>query len=187
VARLSEQLRRYLDDQAWFENRRIMTVIRELEQRALAVRDAPPRDVVMELDESAPTAELPMDRPLFVPPLRPVINQQTIEAGAVELDTDLLFQQFYVDKERLRARLRKALQTRRQISLSELLAMDPLEQGLSELVAWLSIATGGAGVIDESRPQTVRWTDPSGTKREASLPTVVFVSAVDAVAAQGVV
>lgn len=36
VARLSEQLRRYLDDQALLENRRIMTLIRELEQHALA-------------------------------------------------------------------------------------------------------------------------------------------------------
>ena len=38
VARLSEQLRRYLDDQAWLENRRIMQLIRGVEQNALAVR-----------------------------------------------------------------------------------------------------------------------------------------------------
>ena len=37
VARLSEQLRRYLDDQAWLENRRIMQLIRGVEQSALAV------------------------------------------------------------------------------------------------------------------------------------------------------
>lgn len=32
VARLSEQLRKYLDDQVWLENRRIMTIIRDIEQ-----------------------------------------------------------------------------------------------------------------------------------------------------------
>jgi hypothetical protein len=179
VARLSEQLRRYLDDQAWFENRRIMTVIREVEQHALAVHDAPPTGTVMLLDEPAPTVELPMERPLFTPPVRPVIRQQTIETGAADLDTEALFQQFYVDKERLRSRLRKALQTRGQIGLAELLATHPLEQGLSELVAWLSIATAGAGVIDEDLPQTVRWTDVNGAVREATLPTVVFVAALD--------
>jgi hypothetical protein len=42
VARLSEQLRRYLDDQAWLENRRIMQIIRNLEQSAIAVRDRAP-------------------------------------------------------------------------------------------------------------------------------------------------
>jgi len=35
VARLSEQLRRYLDDQAWLENRRIMHLLRDIETRAL--------------------------------------------------------------------------------------------------------------------------------------------------------
>jgi len=178
VARLSEQLRRYLDDQAWFENRRIMTVIRELEQHALAVRDAPPPGVLMELDEPSPAVELPMERPLFSPPLKPVIRQHALEAGDVELPADALFQQFYVDKERLRARLRKALQTRSQVSLAELLEAEPLEQGLAELVAWLSLATGEArGVIDESTPQTVRWTEPDGRVREATLPTVIFVAA----------
>jgi hypothetical protein len=39
VARLSEQLRRYLDDQAWLENRRIMQLIRNMEKCALAVRN----------------------------------------------------------------------------------------------------------------------------------------------------
>ena len=44
VARLSEQLRRYLDDQAWLENRRIMQLIRGVEQSALAVRARRPRE-----------------------------------------------------------------------------------------------------------------------------------------------
>lgn len=177
VARLSEQLRRYLDDQAWFENRRIMNVIREIEQHALALRNAHPAGTVMELDEPAPAVELPMERPLFTPPVRPVIRQQAIEAGDAALNPDALFDQFHVDKERLRARLRRALQTRRQVSLAELLEAEPIEQGLAELVAWLSLATGDArGVIDEERPQTVRWTDESGTTREATLPTVVFLS-----------
>ncbi len=177
VARLSEQLRRYLDDQAWFENRRIMNVIREIEQHALVVRDAQPAGTMMELDDPAPAVELPMDRPLFTPPVRPVIHQQAIEAGDAALDPDALFNQFHVDKERLRARLRRALQTRRQISLAELLEAEPIQQGLAEIVAWLSLATGEVrSVIDEDRPQAIRWTDGNGTTREATLPTVVFTS-----------
>jgi hypothetical protein len=42
VARLSEQLRRYLDEKVWMENRLIMQIIRKIEQGALAVRQAPP-------------------------------------------------------------------------------------------------------------------------------------------------
>ncbi len=40
VALLSQQLRRFLDDQAWLENRRIMDILRSIEAKALAVRDA---------------------------------------------------------------------------------------------------------------------------------------------------
>ncbi len=177
VARLSEQLRRYLDDQAWYEDRRIMTVIREVEQAALAVRDNPPQGSVMELDELSPKIELPMDRPLFAPPARPVITQQMLDEGDADVDASALFEQFYVDRQRLRARLRQALQTRRQISLEELLESQPLEQGLAELVAWLSLATGeGYGIIDESRTQQVTWMDSAGRERRATLPTVIFVA-----------
>ncbi|HEX7061937.1 MAG TPA: DUF3375 domain-containing protein [Woeseiaceae bacterium] len=177
VARLSEQLRRYLDDQAWFENRRIMEVLRVLEQRALAVRDAPPGGNMMSLDAASPTVALPMERPLFSPAVKPVIEEQVLAEGEADIDTRALFEQFYVDKERLRARLRRALQTRRQISLAELLDAHPLEQGLAELVAWLSLATGeAAGVVDEERMQNVTWREPNGRTRQATLPTVIFVA-----------
>ncbi len=176
VARLSEQLRRYLDDQAWLENRRIMGIIRELEQHALAVREDAPRTPIMSLDEPSPRVELIMDRPLFTPPVKPYITQQSLDEGHSDVDADALFEQFYVDKERLRARLRRAMQTCRQVSLADLLEAHPLEHGLAELVAWLSLATGeGRGVIDDSRSQTVDWIDSTGCARRATLPTVVFV------------
>ena len=176
VARLSEQLRRYLDDQAWLENRRIMGIIRDLEQHALAVRDDPPPTPIMSLDEPSPRVELIMERPLFTPPVQPYITQQSLDEGHSDVDADALFEQFYVDKERLRARLRRAMQTCRQVSLVELLEAHPLEHGLAELVAWLSLATGeGRGVIDDSRLQTVDWVDSTGCARRATLPTVVFV------------
>ncbi|MDZ7768823.1 MAG: DUF3375 domain-containing protein [Woeseiaceae bacterium] len=177
VARLSEQLRRYLDDQAWFENRRIMEVLRDLEQRALAVRDEPPRGHVISLDAAAPSVTLPLERPLFSPPVKPEITDQQLIEGEADVDASALFEQFHVDKERLRARLRKALQTRRQISLAELLDAHPLEQGLAELVAWLSLATGEeAGVVDEERLQNVTWREGNGRTRQATLPTVIFVA-----------
>ena len=35
VRQLSEQLRRFLDDQVWFENRRVIDLLRDIEARAL--------------------------------------------------------------------------------------------------------------------------------------------------------
>jgi hypothetical protein len=50
------------------ENRRIMQIIRDVEQHALAVRAEPPTGTFAELDEVAPDIELPLQRPLFSPP-----------------------------------------------------------------------------------------------------------------------
>ncbi|TFH85524.1 DUF3375 domain-containing protein [Billgrantia azerbaijanica] len=176
VARLSEQLRRYLDDQAWLENRRIMDLLRELEQHALAVRDTAPGESFMSVDAPTPDVQLPMDRPLFSPPIKPHIEQSPLEEGSADVAADPLFEQVYVDKERLRAQLRQLLQTRRQISLEDLLQRHPLQQGLAELVAWLSLATGdGLGLVDETREQTVHWTDERGRQRRAALPAIIFV------------
>jgi Protein of unknown function (DUF3375) len=175
VARLSEQLRRYLDDQAWLENRRIMQLIRGVEQNALAVRANPPAGVFMELDEASPEVELPMERPLYSPPFKARVAQQAVVEGDESLAADALFEQIAVDKTVLLARIRRALQTRHQISLAELVKEWELEQGLAELVAYLSLAADDdAAVIDDSSTQVLSWTGPDGTLREATLPLVVF-------------
>ena len=174
VARLSEQLRRYLDDQAWLEDRRIMTLIREVEQHALAVREDMP-DLTMPVDEPAPQAELAMERRLFTPPIKPVIQSETLLAGEETVATDALFEQAYVDRDRLRGQIRHALQTQDQISLADLVDAYPLEQGLAELVTYISVATDdAAATIQEGREQAVEWLDSEGTLRRARVPLVIF-------------
>lgn len=101
VAQLSQQLRRFLDDQAWLENRRIMDILRGIEAKALALRDSSPVGAVMEIETASADIELPMERPLHVPVLRPVIADVALEAGDVDLDTSALYAQIVVDRTRL--------------------------------------------------------------------------------------
>lgn len=174
VARLSEQLRRYLDDKAWLDNRRIMQLVREIEHSALAVRDAPPAGTLIALDEPSPDIDLTMDRPLFCPPLKPEINEVLLE-GISDALADALFEQVHVDKERLARRIRQSLQTRPQISLVELVEHYPIEQGLAEIIAYFSIAADDhASIIDDSLRQTLTWLDDAGSFRQATLPAVIF-------------
>lgn len=176
VARLSEQLRKFLDDQAWLENRRIMDILHGIEQRALAVREQPPGDDFRLLDGMSPQVELVMDRPLFSPPFKPKIDQILPAAETDVIDANALFEQVYVDKQRLAANIRKTLQQRDQIPLSKLLLEHPLEQGLAELVAYLSLAAEQPNaVIDEQTRETVRWRSGEGKMRQATLPRVIFV------------
>jgi flagellar motility protein MotE (MotC chaperone) len=103
VAQLSQQLRRYLDDQAYLENRRIMNVLHGIETKALALRDNQPQGVFGEIDASSPDIQLPMERPLYSPPLKPVINDVILPGEDESLDTDILFDQVVIDKARLAA------------------------------------------------------------------------------------
>jgi hypothetical protein len=177
VARLSEQLRRYLDDQAWLENRRIMQLIRDVEHHALALRDQQPDGPFMELDEPAPKFHLAMERPLFTPPFKPRLDDRAVTTGSEDVPAGTLFNQIYVDKAELLAHIRRALQTRSQISLGTLVELRPLQHGLTELIAYLSIAGADANdttVIDDAHTETVTWTDSDGARRQATLPLVIF-------------
>jgi hypothetical protein len=175
VARLSEQLRRYLDDQAWLENRRIMDLIRQLEQSALTARAHPPSGELMSLDEPAPRLGLAMDRPLFTPPAKARLDLETLDEPVDLASLDLLFAAKHVDKGRLMQSLRRALQTRTQISLEELTKEYPLEQGLAELITYLSLAADDAdALIDDSRRITISWVDELGVPRRAFMPAVLF-------------
>ncbi|MEI6414072.1 MAG: DUF3375 domain-containing protein [Pseudomonadota bacterium] len=177
VALLSSQLRRYLDDRAYLENRRIMEILHSIEAQALNLRDHQPPGHFMTLDEASPDIALPMERPLYSSPIRPVIADQMLLAGEGAMATDALFSQVVVDKTRLAGWIRHALQEKSQVTLHELLKNHPLEQGLAELVAYLSLASeSGRAVFDEDAPEAVDWVDATGTPRQATLPRVIFVN-----------
>ncbi|MDZ7642665.1 MAG: DUF3375 family protein [Desulfurivibrio sp.] len=84
VARLSQQLRRFLDDQAWLENRRIMDLLHGIETKALALREQAPSGSFMAMAGAAATIELPLERPLFKPPRASAITATTLEEGQAE-------------------------------------------------------------------------------------------------------
>jgi len=175
VALLSQQLRRFLDDQAWLENRRIMDVVRSIEARALALRAQPPTGDFMAIDELNPSVNLPMERPLYSPPAKLVLDKIALLAGEGDLDASALFDQVRVDKALLAGQVRQMLQQRAQVTLSEVLAEHPLQQGLGELVAYLQLASESPHtVVDDSVLESVQWVSAQ-TTRQARLPRVIFV------------
>ncbi|MAS10383.1 DUF3375 domain-containing protein [Salinisphaera sp.] len=178
VAQLSAQLRRYLDDQARLENRRIMDLIGHIEHHAIAVRDDPPAGVFTALDATAPTLDLPMERPLFSPPIKPDIRDQVLVDGDENIDASALFEQTFVDRERLRGHIRAVVAANDQATLARVIEAHPLTQGMAELVTYLALADEPAGgltaTIDESTRDTVDWFDSERGPRRAQMPRVIF-------------
>lgn len=178
VRLLSEQLRRFLDDQVWLENRRVMDILRDIERHALSLRDHPTGDLTFELDAATPQVVLPMERPLYRPRIKQPLDS-AVDAGETNVDVSRLFEQVYVDSTRLTEAVRVALGRTSQVSLSDVLTACPLEQGLAELVTYLSLRDPEFEVVvDEDGREQVRWYDPDGRMRTASLPAVSFVRTV---------
>ncbi len=185
VAQLSQQLRRFLDDQAWLENRRIMDILHGIESKALLLRDTlhqPPTSTdFIALDESAASIELPMERPLYQPPIKPGIADIELLDGDQDLDSSALYAQTVVDKAAIGSHIRQALQERSQVSLRELCASRPLTHGLAELVAYLQLGVQHSStehftmLIDEDAKETISWTSEQQLQRRASIPRIIYL------------
>ncbi len=183
VAQLSKQLRRFLDDQAWLENRRIMEILHNIEATALAVRDEPPSGEVIEIELPTADINLPMERPLAGPEGAIRLADVTFDdADGLDVDPDALFTQFVIDKAALTAKVRRLLRRRGQVSLGELCRLEPVEQGLAEIVAYLELAHSTFdAVIDDEQEEIILWDvdNPVGSTfvRQARIPRVIFVGA----------
>jgi hypothetical protein len=175
VAKLSQQLRRYLDNQAYLENKRIMQLLQGIEISALAVRDCLPPGPFMTLDRTAPSVKLPMERPLYSPPVKPVISAEVFSGDDCEITADSLFEQIIVDKAQLTAKIKKFLQEKKQVTLLEVLQKYPIEQGLAELITYFAIAGSDTlAVFDEEMQEQIFWQDENGSKRCATMPRIIF-------------
>jgi hypothetical protein len=176
VRLLSEQLRRFLDDQVWLENRRVVELLHRIEAKSLRLRDHGPITLQVEMDATSPSIVLPMERPLYTAQEKAPIASGGVERDDGEVDASLLFEQVYVDPVPLGLAVRQFLQERDQIGLDELIEQRPLELGLAELVTYLSLEDPDFEVVfDELHRRTVRWVDADGLPRRASVPVVTFI------------
>lgn len=176
VRQLSEQLRRFLDDKVWLENRRVVELLRSIEKASLAVRDSTP-DFVMELDATCPEVFLPFERPLYASPTFDGVDSTVpLVGGAESLEWAALFEQVYVDTSRLTASVREVLSGRDQATLVEVLADHPVSQGVAELVAYLGLVEDDFEVvIDDTVSDRITVTDLEGRVRTVRMPRVSLV------------
>lgn len=178
VRRLSDQLRRFLDDQVWLENRRVMEVLRDIEGHALSVRNSDGAPPGASVPAAGIDVVLPVERPLYRPRRRLALDSEGIVAATEQSDPAALYSQVHVDAERLRAAIAERLSRQPVVSLTDVLADRPLEQGLAELVGYLSVREGVETTFDGERRDEVSWQGVDDVDRTAQLPHVVYARAV---------
>lgn len=176
VRLLSEQLRRFLDDQVWLENKRVFELIRAIEAKALRLRNHPEPAIETTIDAARVPVILPMERPLYRRTRTTSLDGGPIETDVDEIDSSAMFDQLHVDRDALLAAVLARLGPAGQVALDRVLADVPLEQGLAELVGYLSLREPGIEtVIDEEARTSVAWIDDEAdAQRVADMPKVLF-------------
>lgn len=173
VRQLSEQLRRFLDDQIWLENRRVLDLTRSIEAHAVALRDQPPR-TGLELEAPSVGIALPFERPLYE--VKPAVDlDSALESeDPEELDASALFDQTFVDQARLADQIRSVVPARSAALLSDIVELYPLGQGVAELVGYLALTDEDLELVtDEGEEMRVGYRDRDDRPRVVRLPTVM--------------
>ena len=142
LGQLSAQLRRYVDEAYLQEERTIYQLSQRIETSAVDKRGQLPGGEFTSIREIAPAVQLPMERRLFAPPQATKLVSPVLQAGSGE-DGELsaIFNQVIVDREQLQANVNDLLAERPEVSLAEVLAVHPLQQGLPELLGYLVLAS----------------------------------------------
>ena len=153
-------------------------LIQRVEARAVEVREQPPAEGFMSIDAAAPSIEMPMERRLYAPPKKTKLVSPELTAGdGSEGELTALFEQVFIDPDKLRLNVRAVLSGRPQVSLSEVLAVYPLQQGLSEIMGYLVLASrqsgDGEAVFDSRQLENIVY-ERDGRRLLAVCDQVIF-------------
>lgn len=172
VRQISEQVRRFLDDQVWLENRRVLDIVRVVESSALACRDEPP-NLGLDVDLPGLPIALPFERPLYSAQPTASVESMLGPVDEQEIDVTALFTQTFVDQARLAENIRSLLPPHSSASLDEIVDFYPVEQGAAEIVGYLSLNVDDLVVtLEENEETLVVYRDPDGRTHRARLPKV---------------
>lgn len=172
---LIEQLRKFVEQKNLSESRHILQSIEQIENLLLEHNEAASSwDFLLELDgQFKPT--LIMERPLFNPPAKVSFDKTDIQDGSSEADTNLLFEQFYVDIEALRSNIKHTLRSKTQVALSELLEVYKPQKGATEILAYMQIAANDKKhTINRELKEELIIENMDNEKYSLTAPVIIF-------------
>lgn len=173
---IAEQLRKFLDNQTYLENKRIMELIKSIEKNTIEIKhNIPQNNSFNTITDVKPDIDLVMSKPLFNPPKNPLINNEALTIGETNISLDILYNQNHVDEHELSQRIQKLLQSYPQVSLQQIIEAYPLCHGLAEIITYLHIASkNNKSFIDDTKTEILHWISDNNVNKQINLPNVIF-------------
>ena len=175
-SKLIEQLRRFLDDRVWLENRRILELTQTIEKSALELKENPPKSKnFMLIDGYKVSINSIFSKSLYTPKKAQEFSKE-LKEEVLDLDMESFYNLFFIDEEVLAQNILQELLQTPQIKLSEVIEKYPITKGIAELVGYISLAKNAQNVlIDEKVKEFVSVKDESGVSKKVALPKIIFV------------
>ncbi len=174
LGQLSAQLRRYVDEDYLREERIIYQLIQQIESQAVDLQGQEPKGDFIAINDIRPEVVLPMERRLFAPPHKTRLESPELIAGdGRDGDIAAIFDQVVIDKEKLRGNIQELLRERPQVTLAQVLAVHPLQQGLSELLAYFVLASKTDNAFNQEQAERILF-ERDGRKLLAICQQVTF-------------
>ncbi len=172
VRNLSEQLRRFLEEQVWVENRRVLDIVKTIEQTALKLRDAPPpENLGLTIDEPGLSIDLPFERPLYTVQAQTHVNSLIEPAIDEVVEYDALLGQRFVDAARLADNIRAIVPPRSTAELADVIALYPVEEGVAEILGYLALTDDDIDIeLHDDQGVTIDYTDLEGRAKRVIMP-----------------
>ncbi|MBA3673369.1 MAG: DUF3375 domain-containing protein [Chitinophagaceae bacterium] len=178
TALIVEELRKFLDDKLYIENRRVSEILNSIERYALDIKNNAPKEKEFIWIDDKPTLNFSMEQKLWEPVKAVKLDSDIIENSEEEISVDSLYMQLYVNPEVLMDRIKTLMRGRSQISLSEIIKEVPIEKGLAELITYFSIATtyekNSKAVINDELKEIIEY-ENNGRLSKIELPQTIFL------------
>lgn len=174
-AKLVEQLRRFIDDRVWIENKRVLELCKKIEKSSIEIKN----NISLKKDFFEIKGDSFKIDSIFEKSLYSIKKPQEFKSEDViqdiEIDMDGFYNLFYVDEEALKRNITQMLQHRSQCTLVELTQKFVVTKGVSELISYIAIAKNLDGaVVDDSVKTQIDIVDFDGNRKRVNLPKIIF-------------
>ena len=174
-SKLIEQLRRFLDDRVWIENKKILELCNAIEKKAVEIKENPPlkRDF-HHLAKNKVAIDSVFEKSLYTLKENKAFSHE-IKEDVLEVNLDAFYDIFFVDEALLQNNINYFLQIQSQCTLVEVLEKFPIEKGISELIGYLSLAKNSKNsIVAPDEKQKIHILGEDGNKKIVSVAKILF-------------
>ena len=174
-SKLIEQLRRFLDDRVWIENKKIFDFCKSIEKSAIDIKSNPPTNKkITTLPNTKVDINSVFEKSLYKIKAEKLFTNE-LKQNDTEIDLSGFYNIFFIDEERLKSNINYFFQIQPQVSLSQVIEKFPITKGVAELISYISIAkNSSATTIDMDAKIKLTITDESGDLKVVVLPKIIF-------------